>query len=315
MNIKKTSILAIIISSYFISLFLIYYLDYNSSIGILREYRGLRIIYAITAGGILGMCGALLQSSLRNPLVDHYILGIGSGALFAFYLSLLALSNNVALLSVFSIIGGLSSLSLTIALAERLSGSETSYILSGLAINSLFSGLSMLLSFFVVKINPYASFHMMGSFIIADREKLLPIIVSFVIVVVGFIFLAKPLNALLISDLHAKQIGYNPRLVRLISILVSGIASSIVVSLFGLLGFIGLVSPHLSRLMLKTGDNRLVIPLSFINGSLIIYSTDFISRKLLIGVTGEIPAGAISSLIGAPFFLLLLLLRLGGRTL
>ena len=198
-------------------------------------------------------------------------------------------------------------------MAEKLSGSEVSYVLSGLAINSLFSGLSMMLSYLVVKINPYATFYLVGSFVLATKDKLLILALALVLVMAGYIVLSKPLNALMIGDLHARQVGYEPRITRLASVIVAGVSSSLVVSLFGLLGFIGLVSPHISRLLLRTGDNRLIIPASFVVGSIIVYSTDYLSRKLLIGITGEVPAGAIASLIGAPFFLVVLLTRLKGR--
>jgi iron complex transport system permease protein len=314
MSLTKPSLLITILVFYLLILSFIYALDYASiQQEVLREYRAYRIAYALIAGGILGACGVFLQSSLRNPLVDHYVLGIGSGALFAFYLSYLVFMGGVALPSIMSIAGGLLSLFLTIGVAERISGSEVSYVLSGLAINSLFSGFSMMLSYIVVKVNPYASFYLVGSFVLATKDKLPLLILPIALVVTGYIFLAKPLNAIMIGDLHAKQVGYDPRLTRLTSVIVGGVASSIVVSLFGLLGFIGLVSPHISRLLLRTGDNRLVIPASFAIGSMVVYSTDLLSRKLLASFVGEVPAGAIASMIGAPFFLIVLLTRLKGR--
>lgn len=313
MSVGKWKAIAGILLAFASLLVVAYTVDYlHTETPALRTYRGLRAAYSLLAGGVLGACGVYLQSSLRNPLVDHYVLGIGSGALLTFYLSLL-LADSLAIGSLLSVIGGLLSLGLTISLAERLSGSEVSYVLSGLAVNSLFSGLSIMLSYIVIKSNPYASLYMVGSFVLASRGKLYPAMLSLIIVIISYIFLAKPMNAIIFGDTHAKQVGYDPRKVRLASVLAAGISSSIIVSLFGVLGFIGLVSPHISRLLLRTGDNRLVIPASFVVGSSVLYLTDFASRRLLAGVTGEIPAGAIASVLGAPFFLILLLTRLRGR--
>jgi len=289
-------------------------LDAGRAEGVLRTYRLVRSTSALLAGGILGMCGGILQAAFRNPLVDHYVLGIGSGALFAFYLSVLLLGTGVPSSSA-SVAGGLAALALAVGLANRLSGSDVSYVLSGLAVTSLFSGLSMLMSHFVARLNPYATLYLTGSFVTATGDKLAPLLAALAMSLAAYASLSKPLNALAVSDSHAKQLGYEPGRVRAVSSVVAGASSSLVVSLFGLLGFVGLVSPHISRAILKTGDSRHVLPFSFAVGSLLVYSTDLLSRYALVGVTGEVPAGAIASVIGAPFFIALLVVRFGGRAL
>ncbi len=283
---------------------------------LLLRYRFYRVLESLLSGFILGVVGSYLQSSLRNPLVDHYILGIGSGALFAAYLSVLLIeSYSLVIIPASAVIGGLTALAITVIIAEKIGGSDVAYILSGIGINSLFSGASILLSYLILTRQPYALTLLVGSFITSSPRYIPHITLSIVIVAAAYYPLAKPLNALLIGDDYAAQLGYNPRTIRRAAIIISGIASSIIVSLFGIIGFIGLVSPHIARFMLGTSDNRLVIPLSSLIGGLILLLTDDLSRIYLVTITGEIPAGAVASLIGAPFFLLLIISRFKGGSL
>ena len=279
----------------------------------IASYRYYRAIYVFISGFILASSGCYLQSVLRNPLVDHYILGIGSGALFASYLAILLHGYSIAVVTVFAVFGGLLALSLVVLIAERISGSDVAYVLSGISVTSLFSGLSIFLSYYVIIRYPYASLMLTGSFTLA-RPGLLPsLLLPFILVVMGYILFAKKINALILGDEYSAQLGVNPRTTRIYMALISGISSSIVVALFGLIGFIGLVAPHIARFLTKTSDNRIVVPLASSIGSLLLYSTDMFSRIIAAPVMGEIPAGAIVSLIGAPFFLLLIASRLRGR--
>lgn len=121
------------------------------------------------------------------------------------------------------------------------------------------------------------------------------------------------MNALLLGDELVYQIGYNPRHYRLLAIITAGMFSSVIVSYFGLIGFIGLVSPHISRFLLRTGDNRFVIPLSGIVSALLLLITDDLARSVFVNIgIGEVPAGSIVAVIGAPFFLFLILSRYRG---
>ncbi|MEM4717658.1 MAG: iron ABC transporter permease [Desulfurococcaceae archaeon] len=281
---------------------------------VLINYRFARALSASLCGLILAISGCFLQSSLRNPLVDHYILGIGSGALLFTYLSIL-ITNRYSLTSAntMAVIGGLIALALTISIAEKLSGSDVAYILSGISVTTLFSGLSMFSSHYVVTRYRYASVLMTGSFVIARKELMPPIILATLITVVGYLMLAKRLNVIILGDEYAKQLGVNPVRTRTITSIIAGISSSIVISIYGLIGFVGLISPHMARAILKTSDNRLVIPLAATIGALLLYFTDLLSRNIMAPVWGEVPSGSIVSLIGAPFFIILLLTRFTRR--
>ncbi len=305
-----TSILTVLLA---LSLYASLVIGPAPATGLVYEYRLYRALEASLAGFILGAAGALLQSSLRNPLVDHYVLGIGSGALFTAYISVLAASTaSLIIVPASAIVGGLLALSLTLIVAERIGGSDVAYVLSGMGVNSLFSGASILLSYMILTTQPYALALLAGSFVMASPRYLPHLLVAAAVVSSAYPPLAKPLNALMIGDEYAGQLGYDYRSVRRASIVIAGIASSIVVSLFGIIGFLGLVSPHIARLLAKTSDNRLVILLAGLVGSIILLLTDDLSRTILVSVAGEIPAGAIASLIGAPFFIVLLIGRFRG---
>jgi iron complex transport system permease protein len=276
------------------------------------RYRFYRVLEAILAGLILGASGAYLQASLRNPLVDHYILGIGSGALFSVYTTILLVGVNMYLVPGAAILGGLGALALTILVAEKMGGSDVAYVLSGLGVNSLFSGASMLLSYLILTVQPYALFILAGSLITASPRLLPQLLASALLVYAAYPPLAKPLNTLLLGDTYSLQLGYSPRNTRRAATIVAGISSSLVVACFGLIGFLGLVSPHIARFLSKTSDNRIIIPLASLVSGLLLLLTDDLSRIYLVELTGEIPAGAIASLFGAPFFLFLILLRFKG---
>ena len=281
--------------------------------GRILTYRLYRALYTILAGTVLATSGCILQASLRNPLVDHYVLGTGSGALFAVYATLLVLDHvTLWIISLAAAIGGLSALAATILIAEGISGSDIAYVLSGIGVTSLFSGLSVLLLYYVSSRYGYASLMLTGTFIQSRLENLPYALIATILVVIGYVILAKRLNVVMLGDDHAAQLGVDPGLTRLLASLIAGVSASIIVSQFGVIGFLGLVTPHTARFLLKTSDNRLVIPLAMALGSLLLFTTDTLSRSLVARVVGEVPAGAVISAIGAPFFLVLLVRRFRG---
>ncbi|MEM4912725.1 MAG: iron ABC transporter permease [Desulfurococcaceae archaeon] len=281
---------------------------------VLVEYRLYRTLYALVAGGVLSVSGCLLQSSLRNPLVDHYVLGIGSGAVFATYVAVLVLGYYSLLATALAATaGGLLALFLAVAIAERISGSDVAYVLSGVSIATLFSGLSAFTYYYAVTRYRYASLLLVGSFVHSRPVYLWYITPPVFLVVFGYLYLSKKLNTLLLGDDYAMQLGVNPRTTRLLSSLIAGASSSIIVGFFGTIGFLGLVAPHIARFLLRTSDNRVVIPVASTTGMLLLYVTDAASRHITAPLWGEIPAGSLVSLIGAPFFVALLLSRFSRR--
>jgi len=151
-----------------------------------------------------------------------------------------------------------------------------------------------------------------GTFIHTRPDNLLYTLIALVLVLSGYVLLAKRLNVIMLGDDYAAQLGVNPSVTRLVASIIAGTSASIIVSQFGIIGFLGLVTTHIARFTLKTSDNRFVIPLAMSIGSILLYTTDTLSRVFIAGIVSEIPAGAIISAIGAPFFLLLLIRRFRG---
>jgi len=206
--------------------------------------------------------------------------------------------------------GGLLALSLTMFIAEAVGGSDIAYVLAGMGVSAFFSGISILLSYIVVLKTPIAAFALIGSLIAVSRSWMPIILSSIMILSVLYIVLAKPLNAIIIGDDYAAQLGYNPRLYRFVAVVSAGVASAMVVACCGTIGFLGLVAPHLARLLIKSSDNRFVIPLSALLGSTILLIADNISRIYLSTKMGEVPAGALVSILGSIFFIIMLVRRL-----
>lgn len=315
MYLEKTvySLLLLATSILLLAVLMYFSIYYEPLTTVLLNYRFNRVLSVVFTGFILGVIGSYLQACLRNPLVDHYILGIGSGSLFTVYLSIILFGFNIYVSSSVAIIGGLTALFITISIAETIGGSDTAYVLSGLGVNSLFSGLSILLIYIVSSKYPLAIHLFIGSFALASPDHHLLLMILSIILLSSYFILVKPLNTLMLGDIYAKQLGFNPRFYRSLTIILSGSLASIVVSLYGLIGFIGLVSPHISRFLIKTIDNRLVSPLSGVVSALLLLLTDDFSRMILSNYIGEIPTGAIVSVFGAPFFLFLILTRFRGR--
>ncbi|MEM4487753.1 MAG: iron ABC transporter permease [Desulfurococcaceae archaeon] len=280
-----------------------------------HTYRLYRALYSSLAGCILAIAGCILQSALRNPLVDHHVLGVGSGALFASYISILLYSYTPLLATTFAIIGGLIALALTVIIAEGISGSDVAYVLSGISVTSLFSGLSIFLSYYVTSRYPYAGLMLSGSFVLSRPDYAPYVSAALVLALFGYTALSKKLNVILLGDDHATQLGVKPRHVRFFSALITGLSSSIIVATFGLIGFVGLITPHISRFLSKTSDNRVIVPIASSIGALLLYAADLFSKYVVAPVAGEVPAGALVSLIGSPFFLLLVVKRFKGRVL
>jgi len=273
------------------------------------EFRRVRVFSAVLSGFILGIAGVYLQGCMRNPLVDHYVLGIGSGALFATYLSVILIGYSYGYVQLSAVLGGLAALAVTIAVAELIGGSDVAYVIAGMGVNALFSGLSVFLSYLVASKYMYAIHLLVGSFAISLPRNQPYLLLAFAVLLATYPILAKPLNAIILGDQYATQLGYSPRIHRRIAVVVAGISSSIVVSIHGLIGFIGLISPHIARFALKTADHRFTVIASGLIGALLLSATDSFVYMVLARYVGEIPSGALVSVFGTPFFVLLVIKR------
>jgi iron complex transport system permease protein len=274
---------------------------------ILFSIRLPRVIVSLLMGLGLGASGAVLQGILRNPLADPYILGISSGA---------------ALSAAFGIITGLSLFGIiTIPLLAFIGALITGVfvgamgwkrggfwpdrlLLAGVGLGFLFSAMLMLL----MSISSDEGLRRATLWIFGDLS-----IADWSIIPYGFIFIAaglvvaicraRALNALMLGDELAHSIGFSPKRERLLLFISVGFMTAASVSLGGMIGFIGLLIPHIGRFIVGS-DSRALIPVSAIGGGVLLCIADLIGKSILSPM--ELPAGIITAIIGAPYFLYLL---------
>jgi len=274
---------------------------------ILLSIRLPRVLVALLMGMALGASGALLQGILRNPLADPYILGISSGA---------------SLTAALGIIGGFSFLgSFTVPVLAFVGAIVTGGIvgvmgwkrgglwperllLAGVGLSFLFSALLMLMmSVSTDEGLRRAMLWIFGDLSMSEWSRI-PYGLAFV--AVGILLSAtraKALNALILGDEFAHSLGFAPQRERLILFVSVGLMTAASVSLGGMIGFIGLLIPHIMRFFFGA-DSRLLIPASALGGGSLLCIADLVSRSLLPPM--ELPAGVITAIIGAPYFLFLL---------
>ena len=274
---------------------------------ILLEIRFFRLINVVIVGGALASAGVAYQAVLRNPLAEPYILGISGGASIG---AALAISTGITALSTFilpvcAFSGAIVVLGLVLFLAKG-SGEEYSVnvILSGVVIGSVCSSVLMfLISVMNMKALHSITWWMLGSF--QSQNRLLIILCACAIIpgiIILFIF-GRDANILSFGDEAAFHFGINPQISALILLATASLLTAAAVSLAGIIGFIGLIVPHILR-KLFGADHRQLFPLSFFAGAIFLMFCDTFARTVLYPI--EIPVGVITASLGGPFFLWLI---------
>ncbi|BBE31615.1 corrinoid ABC transporter permease [Tepiditoga spiralis] len=271
---------------------------------VIIQVRLPRILSSIIAGTALSLSGVIFQSSLLNPLADPYTLGISSGASFGAAISILCGFNffGIATIPFFAFIFSLMTLFLVIRLGtyqRRLS--SVSLILSGIIVSAFFSAGLSLIKYLSNEEVSSIIFWLMGSF---SSRTWAEVLILFLFTFIGFIITilySNELNIISLGEKNANSLGVNTNKIRILLLINASLMSSIVVSINGIIGFVGLIVPHLIRIIIGT-DNRKLIVLSSIWGAIILSTADNITRAIL---PIELPIGVLTSLIGAPFFLII----------
>lgn len=276
-------------------------------------YFGIRLSRIILAG-IIGMAlacsGVVLQGLLRNPLADPYILGISSGAgLGAVLASVFGFGVSTGLFSAMGTMAFLFAL-LTVGLVwgiARLTGQtrSTHLLLSGVVINAFFSAVIMFITSISRADQIYSTiFWLMGN-IRPESGMLLAALSGIVVLSAAGLFVLSPaLNVISFERKHAQTFGISVGQVQGIAFAIAALITAISVALSGLIGFAGLVVPHCVRLVFGP-DHRQLIPLSALYGAVFLIAADTLARTLV--APAQLPVGVITALIGAPFFLILLI--------
>lgn len=269
---------------------------------VIRDLRLPRTLAAFACGGLLALAGALMQVLLRNPLADPYILGIsggaGVGALLAFFFGL-----GVAGLNGFAFAGALLAILVVFGLAHGDgSWTQTRLLLTGVMVAAGCGAIiTLLLSIAPEERLRGMLFWLMGDF----SQGVNPKFALIGLVVIGLLTapLARDLNVLIRGNDTAKALGVAVRFVRIAIYVLASMATAISVTTAGSVGFVGLVIPHLTR-MIVGNDQRILLPTSMLAGGIFLVLADVLARMLI--APQQLPVGVVTALIGVPVFLYLL---------
>ena len=264
-----------------------------------------RIIIATFLGAGLSLSGLVYQGIFQNPMVSPDLLGSTSGAGFGAALAIL-LGLSYLEITLVSFLFGILAVSFVLLISSRVRGNPTlTLVLSGMMVSSVFSALISFIKLIAdpEEALPQITYFLMGSLSSVRKEDILPVVILIVIAIVPIVILRWSLNIMTQGEEEAKALGVNTKAVRLASIISATIVTATATSLCGMISYVGLVIPHLVR-MITGCDYRKTVPASILLGASFLLLVDTISRSI---ATVELPIGILTSLIGAPFFLYLII--------
>jgi len=262
-----------------------------------------RLLLAIGVGGGLSVAGAVFQSLLMNPLADPYILGVSSGGSFGAVLALL-LGLSFIWVELFSIVGASIVILLVFIIGHRFGKLQPNILLlTGVMIGAFFSALILLLLTFLNDTLRTAIFWLVGNLAMADNFSAYYIVIFSIILSIVLSLFGYKLNLLAMGDEDASNLGLNPKRIKSVVYILASVLVGIIVSVSGIIGFVGLLIPHVVRIIFGS-DNRIVVPASFLVGAIFLVFADTIARTVIL--PSELPVGVVTALIGAPAFIYLL---------
>ncbi|MGQ9537213.1 MAG: FecCD family ABC transporter permease [Actinomycetota bacterium] len=285
---------------------------------IVIHIRLLRVLAALLAGAALSLSGCVMQNLLVNPIASDYTLGISQGASFGAAVAIVALGagsaqsttvdavriSNPYVVTVFAFLGAILTTLVVLGMARARGMTPEAMILAGIAMGALFSAGTVIIQYFASDVQVASVvFWTFGNLGRASWKELA--IIAGVTLPVGAFFVARrwSLNALATGDETARTLGVNVNRIRLAGMFLASLLAAVCVAFLGIIAFVGLVAPHLMRRVIG-GDYRYLVPGSMVAGSLLLLASDTIGRIIIAPVV--LPVGAITSLMGAPLFIHLL---------
>jgi iron complex transport system permease protein len=286
------------------------------------------VLAAIIAGAGLSVAGLIMQTNLNNPMASPATLGVSNAAVFGANLSIIAFAGgflstgnnlnsytvgaNPYSTSLMAFIFSTFSIVLILGLCRLRSFRPGVVVLAGVAIGSVWTAATTILQFYATDVGLSAA--VIWTFGDLGRATYKTDIIMAIVVVVGltvFIITSWRLNALLTGDAAAKSMGVNINTLRFVSMLMASMITAVCVSFLGMIGFVGIICPHVIKKIIGQ-DHRVSIPASALAGSILLLLADTLSRSM--GNGSALPVGAITSILGAPFFLVIILFRKGDRS-
>ena len=290
---------------------------------IVWKIRMPRVLAAIIAGAGLSVAGLIMQTTLNNTMAAPSTLGVSNAAVFGANLSIIAFAGgflttgnnlqsfdvgaNPYATSALAFLFSTASVLLILSLCTVRSFSPNVVVLSGIAIGSVWTAATTILQFYATDVGLSAA--VVWSFGDLGRATYRTDLIMAVTVSVGFVFfmlMSWKYNALLSGEATAKTMGVNVAGLRFISLLLASVITAACVSFLGVIGFVGIICPHVTKKLLGQ-DHRVTVPVSCLMGSLLLLLADTASRTL--GSGSALPVGAITSLLGAPFFIAIIFAR------
>jgi len=271
---------------------------------LLLQLRLPRVVLGALVGAALATSGAVYQSVFRNPLADPYLLGAASGAGLGATVAITNGGGNLhALLPVFAFLGGVLAVAATFLVAGRLFADPSTLLLAGIAVGSFATAFQTYLQQRnSAALRPVYSW-ILGELTVANWDVVKWAGFYIIIALIVLIRISRVLDALMLSDEEAYSLGVSPQKIRLIAVAAATLATATAVSASGLIGFVGIVVPHLVRGLTKRATNRSLLSISFVGAAFLVIA-DLGARTLL--SPAELPIGVITAFVGAPFFLFVL---------
>jgi iron complex transport system permease protein len=272
---------------------------------IIWEIRLPRIAMAIVSGASLGVAGAILQGVLRNPLAEPFTLGISSAAAMG---ASLAIIGGLKFFGSYSVVlnAFLSSFTATMviySIAKSKGMTPEAIILAGIAIMFLLDAVTSFTQYLGTAEQVQAVvFWMMGSVSVASWETVFIVFLISLLSIPYLIFKASDITIMGAGDETAHSLGINVEMVRMRTLIFAALLTASVTAFCGIIGFVGLVSPHITRMIIG-GDNRYVIPGSALVGGILLLGADTVARTILAPMI--LPVGIMTALVGVPFFMFL----------
>ncbi len=272
---------------------------------IVRQIRLPRVILAALVGAALAVSGTVLQALLRNPLADPYVLGISSGAALGAILALYV-GGRLAAASPLMAFGGAVVTIAWVYLLGRRGGRLASYtlLLAGVITASFLSALILfILTLLSTRDVRGIAFWLMGDLSVVTDVQLRVLVPVIVFSIVGTYWFAKDLNILLLGEQEAAHLGVNVVRVETATFLLASLLTGMAVSVSGAIGYLGLLVPHLGRMVVGS-DHRTLLPTAALGGAIVLVVSDTLARTVI--SPAELPVGAVTAVAGAPVFIYLL---------
>lgn len=273
---------------------------------IVNELRIPRAVTAVVVGASLAVAGSLLQGALGNPLASPDIIGVTAGAGFGAMLLLLAVPDSVTLVPISALVFGLAAAALvfSVAWAGRGGGGVARLVLAGIAVSAIFTaGTTMLMAAYPDRVS--SAVYFIAGYLPYDGWSTLSQVWPYVAVgAIMAVLLIRPLDRLALGDDVAQSLGARPRMIRLQAAVAAALLAAAAAAMAGLLGFLGLVVPHVVRLAGGTSSHRFVVPASAIAGAALLLLADTFARRIAAPL--DLPVGPFLVVLGVPLFLWLL---------